>query len=532
MKKKTFLFLALGLAATLQAQNTPVAASTTAPADSSAPAVAATANDSLAATPVAADSSTAKAVVADSAVAAPVAAQDSAVAPVDTAKVAEAPVADTASVAKADSVVAQAPVTAQDSAVAPADTAKVAEAPVDSVIAKGEPSSTTAAPADSNVAAAPLPTKDSAKVEVAKAPANKLGDIVHGNAYNSVGNEAAAATIGSNLSSPHKMHGSKLVYFDPLAEQGVIAFGNDWTYFLSFSNENQLGLLTAGMAFGKFGFSIDYSMSKAWRYTDHADGTSETEKFTAPGTLIGATVSTNLGSFDVVLSGHYQTPYGNSLLSLPNSEQEHEAWAADGYLGLSYSGDLIYWTFGVGGMRNDSKFKSSISEIKVVDGKNYLATTKTSISDTLSNIEVVPEFSIGAAALSSENANVYLGLNASGSIVLYDEIEGLNDKHYDAYLLLSPNILGEVQLSKYFMAFGGASFNWVAAEYTTRELNNEKNEIIATVTNSTTVNLGARFEYGRAALELAFEKTFLENPFGAFSSTDGIVSSLGAFINF
>jgi hypothetical protein len=115
---------------------------------------------------------------------------------------------------------------------------------------------------------------------------------------------------------------------------------------------------------------------------------------------------------------------------------------------------------------------------------------------------------------------------------MYDEIEGLNDKHYDAYLLLSPNILGEVQLSKYFMAFGGASFNWVAAEYTTRELNNEKNEIIATVTNSTTVNLGARFEYGRAALELAFEKTFLENPFGAFSSTDGIVSSLGAFINF
>ena len=494
MKKKTFLFLALGLAATLQAQNAPVAASTTAPADSSAPAVAATANDSLAATPVAADSSTAKAVVADSAVAAPVATQDSAVAPVDTAK--------------------------------------VAEAPVDSVIAKGEPSSTTAAPADSNVAAAPLPTKDSAKVEVAKVPANKLGDIVHGNAYNSVGNEAAAATIGSNLSSPHKMHGTKIVYFDPLAEQGVIAFGNDWTYFLSFSNENQLGLLTAGMAFGKFGFSIDYSMSKAWRYTDHADGTSETEKFTAPGTLIGATVSTNLGSFDVVLSGHYQTPYGNSLLSLPNSEQEHEAWAADGYLGLSYSGDLIYWTFGVGGMRNDSKFKSSISEIKVVDGKNYLATTKTSISDTLSNIEVVPEFSIGAAALSSENANVYLGLNASGSIVMYDEIEGLNDKHYDAYLLLSPNILGEVQLSKYFMAFGGASFNWVAAEYTTRELNNEKNEIIATVTNSTTVNLGARFEYGRAALELAFEKTFLENPFGAFSSTDGIVSSLGAFINF
>lgn len=544
MKKKTILFLALGLAATLQAQTAAVdSAASQAPAQKApTTAEATTATDSTAATQAQAPVASPK--PADST---QVKAQEPAP---DSAAVAAAPqpqVTDTtkavAPVATADSAnVAQAPADSSAKPVAPpADTAKVAEAvvdsaktekqPADSTVAKAEPkdSSAVKAPADSAVAAK-VPAKDT--VKAVKAPANQLGDIIHGNAYNTVGNEAAAATIGSNLASPHKMHGSKLVYFDPIDQQGVLAFGNSITYFLSFSNESDLGFLSAGMAFGKFGFAIDYAMSKAWVYRDHADGTTETEEHTAPGTIIGATASMNLGSFDVALSGHYQTPYGNALVSLPQSEQEHEAWAADGYLGLSYSGDVIFWTVGVGAMRNDSKFKSSISEIKVVDGKNYLAVTKTTLTDTLSNIEVLPEFSIGGTVLSSENANVYLGLNAAAAVYIYDEIAGISDKHIDAALFLSPNILGEVMLSKYFMAFGGASFNWKAAEYNTRELNNEEVEVISTATNSTTVNLGARFEYGPAALELGFEKTFLQNPFGAFSSTDGIVTSLGAFINF
>lgn len=533
MKKRTILFLALGLAATLQAQNAaPEQAASPAPqTNQTAVTEQKSTSDSAAVAQVAPDSAKATTVVVDSSVtAAPSASADSATvasAPADSAKKEALPVTDTV-------LVAQAPA---DSAVKPvADTTTAAaKAPVDSALAKQEPKADSVVaqvPADSAKAPVDSALAKQEKAKVAKAPANKLGEIVHGNAYNTVGNEAAAATIGSNLNSPHRMHGSKLVYFDPIAEQGVLAFGNSLTYFLSFSNENNLGLLSAGMAFGKFGFAIDYAMAKAWRYTDHADGTSETEKNTAAGSIVGAKASMNFGSFDVAIAGHYQTPYGNALLSLPHSEQEYDAWAADGYLGLSYSGDLIYWTLGVGAVRNDAKFKSSVSEIKVIDGQTYLATTKTTISDTLSNIEILPEFSIGATALSSENANVYLGLNAAGAVVVFDEITGINDRHHEAVLLLTPNILGEVMLSKYFMAFGGASYNWVAAQYSDRELNNEANKTILTATNSTTVNLGARFEYGPAAIELAFEKTFLQNPFGAFSSTDGIVTSLGAFINF
>jgi hypothetical protein len=92
--------------------------------------------------------------------------------------------------------------------------------------------------------------------------------------------------------------------------------------------------------------------------------------------------------------------------------------------------------------------------------------------------------------------------------------------------------LGEVQLSKYFMAFGGASYDWLAAMYSDRKLDNEETKDIATSVGATTVNLGARFEYGPAAVELAFTQRFLENPFSGYADEDPVVTSLGAFIYF
>lgn len=524
MKKKHLLLIALGLAASVQAQNAPASAAA-APAPQPAPAVA----------------------PAPAPATAPVAEPTPAAAPTDSVAVAEpAPAADST---VADSTAAPAAdQVATDSTAAPA--------PADSAIAVAEPAPAPAAdstaaepapaaPADSAVAAPEqVAVVDSAKAvtdsvatdtsKVAKAPVNKLGDILHGNAYNTVGNEAAASTIGGNVGLPHFMFGSKLAYFDPVEQQGVVAFGDSWTYFLSFANNDDadLGLLTAGIAFQKFGASLDYSLGKAWRWTDHADGTDETERASTAGSIVGANFSLNVGSFDILLSGHYATPNGDYFLNQPNSEIENEAWAAQGYLGVSYSGEVYYWTLGVEGVRNEYKHKNSVSEIQVKDGKNYLVTTKTTLSDTLANVSIVPMFTLGAAVLSSENANVYLGLNTYLPMSNYDEIEGVSDKHQEAQLVFEPNILGEVQLSKYFMAFGGVKYTWTAAEYSDRELGGEKTKTVSTIANGTTVNLGARFEYGPAAVELAFTKQFLENPFSGFAEKDAIVTSLGAFIFF
>ncbi len=523
MKKKFFLLLALGLAASVQAQN--------APAATPAPAAAPTPQPAPAAVPVAEPAPAPEAVpVAEPAPAAPAA---------DSVAVAEpAPAADstaansTAPAPEAVPVAEPAPAAPAADSVAVAEPAPAADSTVaDSTVAD----SAAAAPeqvaiADSAKAAVDSLANDTSKV--AKAPANKLGDILHGNAYNTVGNEAAAATIGGNIGFPHFMFGSKLVYFDPVAQQGAVAFGDSWTYFLSFDNNNTMGLLTAGIAFQKFGVSLDYSMGKNWRYTEHADKSEETEKGTEAGSMVGGNISANFGSFDVLLSGHYLTPNGDYFLSLPDSEVEEDAWAASGYLGVSYSGDVYYWTFGVEGIRNEYKHKTKTSQIQVKDGKNYLITTKTTLSDTLAHISITPSFTVGAAVLSSENANVYLGLNTSVPMYKYDDIDSLSDKHLEGDVILTPNILGEVQLSKYFMAFGGASYDWVAAMFADRELNKEETKTIVSTMSGTTVNLGARFEYGPAAVELAFTEKFLENPFSGFADKSSIVTSLGAFIFF
>ena len=353
MKKKHLLLIALGLAASVQAQNAPAAAQP-------APAAVPVAEPAPAAAPVAepapaADPAAPAAVAEPAPATVPVAEPAPAAEPAAPAAVAE-PAPDSADASNTTETVA-----AAESAPA-ADSTAVEPAPV--------------ATADSAaVAATDSLAKDSSNV--AKAPVNKLGDILHGNAYNTVGNEAAASTIGGNVGFPHFMFGSKLAYFDPIEQQGVVAFGDSWTYFLSFDNNDDadLGLLTAGIAFQKFGASLDYSLGKAWRWTDHADGTDETERSSTAGSVVGANFSLNLGSFDILLSGHYATPYGNHFLDQTDSEIEDDAWAAQGYLGVSYSGDVYYWTLGVEGVRNEYKHKTSNSEIKMIDGKNYRVTT-------------------------------------------------------------------------------------------------------------------------------------------------------------
>ena len=289
MKKKHLLLIALGLAASVQAQNAPAAAQpapAAVPVAEPAPAAAPVAEPAPAAEPAA------PAAVAEPAPATvPVAEPAPAAEPAAPAAVAE-PAPDASNTTET--------VAAAESAPA-ADSTAVEPAPV--------------ATADSAaVAATDSLAKDSSNV--AKAPVNKLGDILHGNAYNTVGNEAAASTIGGNVGFPHFMFGSKLAYFDPIEQQGVVAFGDSWTYFLSFDNNDDadLGLLTAGIAFQKFGASLDYSLGKAWRWTDHADGTDETERSSTAGSVVGANFSLNLGSFDILLSGHYATPYGNHFL--------------------------------------------------------------------------------------------------------------------------------------------------------------------------------------------------------------------------
>ena len=92
-------------------------------------------------------------------------------------------------------------------------------------------------------------------------------NVLHGNAYNMVGNQFGASTIDGDMEAVYKMNGRKLFYVEPSGEEGVLALGSSgMTYLLAFDNNTthktnvtpagvnhrgdyvNMGLLTAGIA--------------------------------------------------------------------------------------------------------------------------------------------------------------------------------------------------------------------------------------------------------------------------------------------
>lgn len=521
--KKSFLILSLGLAASLQAQEI---------SEAQAPAV----NENvLAEAPVVEPAPVAETAPAEQAVEA---------APAEAAPIADQPaentnaqqVAEPATEAPAESQSAstetqQPAETTQPAEVSPAQETASAESAPAQQPAESTPAVQNAEPAEVAATPATVEVAQPAQQPTVAKVAGPL-DVLHGSAYNTVGNEAAGSTITGNMATPRKMSGTKAAYFEPISERAIVSFGDARTYFIGFDNSKDLGILTAGMAFGKFGFSVDGSLGKKWLDIELADGSESNAVNTYGGTMVGATASLLAGPVDVVLSGHFIKPDTETYVKAPNSELDPKSWSATGRAAVSYSGNIIYWTAGVDFLRHDFKTKTKNSYYQVVDGENKLVTVKTSVSDTSSRTEIMPSFNIGGAVLEAEDAKVYIGVNTSFPIALYDEIEGIVDSRTRVCANLTPNIFGEVALSKYFMAFGGASFQWNVFTYEKTELYDNSQESRETVSGKTTVNVGTRFQYNRIAVEAALTKQFLQNPFAGFAKADGIMLDIGAFINF
>lgn len=513
-----FIVISAGLAAFAQAQDlqsdTAVATDTAAV---STPVADITTIASEAATPVEADSAAAN-------VAAPETAETMGT-PTDVA--AEIP----ADAATADSAVAAN--SAQDS-IAPASQ------PVADTLAKVEPVADSAA-VDTLAKVEEVPAADSIVAPAsATAPANESKaahplDIVHGNAYNMVGNEAASATIGSDLAMPHKMFGHKLGYFEPIEGYGVASFGSSNTYFIAFDNSQNLGLLTAGISNGRFGAALKVSLGKNWN-TIHNDIDNSENKVstTSSGSLIGAVASTKIHNLELGIDVAYANNEEQSLATTPNAKIEVSNWDAGGKITVAdYSNSRFVWAASVNVLRHQAKTRTkTITYFIGEDDKDYVATFKSVISDTSSRVEVVPQINVASTVLESPMARLHIGLNTTIPMIAYDVISGIVSRHNEYGLQFVPNILGEVNLNKYAMAFGSASYQWDAVAISDFKKGNIDTKNTKTESGTTTANIGMRLHTDFAALELTFTKQFLQNPFGSFSNTDEIGVSLGAFVLF
>ena len=382
-----------------------------------------------------------------------------------------------------------------------------------------------------NVTPAPV----AAPVFSEAAPASKIAlkNVLHGNAYNPVGNEAAAPTVASEMNMPHKMTDHNFAYFEPVDQEGVVSFGTGLTYFFAFDNNNDLGLVSAGLAFGQFGMLLQAAVDKEWNYVDN-DKTGEEETIigTSAGTIVGGTISGSILGIDVGIKVAYEHPESDGTHKGTDVNTKSDIWNLGGKLMVGYSGDIISWMFGVGILRFNSEYVVTEQNFFTRNGKSYISTSVVSSTDSTARVEVVPEFNIGGTILSREKARVFMGFNIAVPLIAYDRIQDYCSRHNEYALTATPNILGEVMVGKYLIVFGSASHQWDLFRYRDSYIEEVSTKSMDISSGITTANVGMRFEYEMAAVELAFTNKFVSNPLGASSTTDEMATSIGLFINF
>lgn len=414
-------------------------------------------------------------------------------------------------------------------------------------------------------AVAPAPVEDSAQVQApAPAPAptpapapqaqaaptdtasNSPFDVLRGNAYNPIENQAAASTVNDNLASPYKMAGAKFVYLEPTDDFAAVAFGTDLTKFLVFTNHENLGIITAGIAKKSFGFAVDFAFAKDLvlsETTTAYDKTSTTSRTVGKGDIIRLTFAAPLGALDFTASGYWETFDTEKNISTEykdfdsksESEEDNDFWDLGVNAGISNtpSGKDMFWSLNLALKRHENYTETSVNK------------NESEVTHPDAYIYIQPSFNIGLSVLQSSNARVLLGLNTRLPIVFYDEIKDENSGNKDNYhslgIFTSPNILAELALSECWMIFGGAKFDWTVFSMNQGEFISDYDDeydmtkveytLISSKTNVTTVTAGARFQYKNFALEAGIEDSFYNNPFEGFNGNE-FIGHVGGFIYF
>lgn len=408
-------------------------------------------------------------------------------------------------------------------------------------------------------------------------------DVLRGNAYNPVGNEAAASTIGGNMNAPYKMFKKNLVYLEPTGEYAALAFSRGaLTYLLAFDNNNEgYGLGSIGFATAAFGLALDFSIDKQWTSKEESEyehKTTSDKSITNEGDLLRLKFAAPLGAIDVAANIYWSTydqevdtedvetnSSDNATVAKTTETVDNDKWDIGGAINVSNgpSGKNFFWSVGAEVLRHKD-YTETETKINYSDRSHDTGMRDTTITEEETHatayFAIAPYVNVGLPVLSSSNARVLLGLNTSIPMIFYDEIEsndrtrtdsngneyqdGNKDNHSVIGVYTQPNILAELGLGNCWMVFGGASFtwrvfNWASDEYienynsrkdpSDKETTETSN--ITMKTGATTVTAGARFQYKNFALEASVADSFFSNPLEGFDGSN-FIANLGAFINF
>jgi hypothetical protein len=349
---------------------------------------------------------------------------------------------------------------------------------------------------------------------------NKL----HGNAYNTVGNEGASATVASNLRAPHTMNGQNLVYFEPTLEYGLVSFTKGSTYYLALDNSGKVGLMTLGMAMSGMGFSLDLGLGKTFASSE-TGGVESSGSSIALGDDIGLRFSMPLGGLSFSAHLEWLTIADQVSTETPATEVNANYWdfLLEAEVSNASSAKDFFWTGGA------SILRRNLTEESITTGPPAATVNAT---DPNSHIEVAPYFNVAMKVLGNDRARVLVGSNNTLGFQVFDKITNVTDGAIEFGLFLAPNIFAEIALTKNWMFFGGASHNLNLFTFSSEEFpGNSSSSVLQMLTEQTVVEIGTRFQWKSIALEASLADTFLENPFSTFNG-GALAANLGAFIYF
>ena len=443
---------------------------------------------------------------------------------------AAAPAAETPSAAPAPETAAPADQPAAETAAAPAT--ETAAAPAESAAPEAKQSQEASAPAAEQPAAPAVPASEVVASAEGNAPAAgeapvRMGPpktpftVLHGNAYNRVGNEAAGDNVDILLNKRlTKLAYQKFFYVEPSGEKGVVSLGG---FFGAMDISGDVGRATAGYATPGFAAEVRLGLGQFKTETKGAD-----VKETSFGDDWGLTLSKTLGGYVVTLTGDWFT-FDDEMNVKPKrgAETEQRFRDIDASLILTNgpSARQHFWSAGVA-------FERYEDEVEV---NGHL------IGDSLtSNISIVPVFNYGTPVLRSEYGNVYMGVNANVPVTIYDKADmrdTTTGKLEEASLItvgvnLTPNILGELLVTESFMLFGEADYNWEVFRYVDSKTPYDEVKVKSSYTDWVEASMGMRYQYkDRAACEFAFGDKFFTDTKSIFNG-ESVFVSFGGFIYF
>lgn len=279
---------------------------------------------------------------------------------------------------------------------------------------------------------------------------------LRGPAYNPYGTLGAAPTIADLFAKPSDIYGHKFIYVAPIDYVGYSAFDlAGGSAFLGFGNS-----IILGYAKNSWGLALDWTPNKLWY--GHDSYTFD-EYRVGDGDNIGLNVSFAFKNFTVYggtnwLTNKYEYhEYDSTRTSFQSVYLEEESSTRNFVLGVT-GGSKLAWDLALDFKRFERMTDQNLY--------GHDETAQVISNDTLSTIKM--RFSLGYKALQSDRARLIVGLNNSFAwnfhersadyYIYFDYSFHHDERYYELLLNISPNILGEVALSKHLLAFMGADY--------------------------------------------------------------------------